>query len=189
MNKKLIAIALVLVLAVSGVFAAYDVTVPGSVNAYLYANKPEFLRHGFNIEGIKYQASVEIYDAFVTPPTFKYGYETNAKGTFSFRMVVGNFIHEVSTNPQVKIASVTIGTTPVPVTTPTEGDPYYEIFTENNATTLGSLTHADEKTIVITPASATGTDHLGTQITAGQHTGDALAGNYTATIQFSIAAS
>ena len=54
MNKKLIAIALVLVLAVSGAFAEYNVTVPALVTATLKATKGEFLEHGFTVEGVKY---------------------------------------------------------------------------------------------------------------------------------------
>jgi len=189
MNKKLITIALVLVLAVSGVFAEYNVTVPALVTATLKATKGEFLEHGFTVGGVKYQSEVEVLDAFTTPPQFTYGYKTNAMGTFSFRMTVGNFIHQVSTNPEVKIASVTIGTTTGSPVIPDTGNPYYVIFSEANSSTLGSVSHVGETTITITPATGTGTDHLGDTIVAGEHTGDALAGAYTSTIEIAIAAS
>ncbi len=193
MNKRLIAIALVLVLAVSGVFAGYAVTIPDPVVATLTATKIEYLNHGFTVEGIKYKSSVDIGDAFVTPPTFTYGYETNARGSFSFRMVVGDFIHENSGNPNVKIASVKIGTTTgVPVAASESDSAYYEILTRTNANTVYTTPAPnDEVNITIYPASPTSgsTDHLGATIGAGEQIGDALAGDYTSTIEIYIHAS
>jgi hypothetical protein len=48
MNKKLIALAMVLLLAVGGLFAAaYTGTLPGAVTATLNANIGDYLYHGF----------------------------------------------------------------------------------------------------------------------------------------------
>lgn len=185
MNKKLIAITLVLVLAVSGVFAIVTVDMPGPVTATLKATKGEFLYHGFTVNSVKYQSTVEVLDAFNTNPEFVYGYWTNAQGNFSFRMTVGNFIHQTSSNPAVKIAQVKVnGTTAAPVTDET----YYELFNFTNAAILDNSSQTGEKTITIVPVanSTITTDHLGATVGSGQNVTDALAGSYTSEITISI---
>ncbi|MDD3928951.1 MAG: hypothetical protein PHY87_04060 [Sphaerochaeta sp.] len=193
MNKKLVAIALMLWLVVSGIFAAYEVAIPVSVVATLTATKEEFLRHGFTVDDEKFQATADIDNAFVVPAQFTYGYETNARGSFSFRMVVGDFLHEDSGNPSVKIASVKIGTTTgVPVPASEDASAYYEILTRTNANTVYTTpAPSGEVDITIYPATPTSgsTDHLGATINAGEQIGDALAGDYTSTIEIYIHAS
>lgn len=185
MNKKLIALALVLLLAVGGLFATYSVTVPTSVEALLKANVGEFLEHGFTVNSVKYQSSIEILDAFETNPSFVYGYRTNAQGAFEFRMTVGNFLH-TNGSSIVKIADVKKSNVSID---PVSGQSYYLLFSENNAESLGTVTHTGEDTFTIVPATATGTDHLGTSIGAGQYVGDATPGAYTATVTIAISAS
>lgn len=188
MNKKLVALALVLLLAVGGLFATYTVTVPGDVTALLKANVGEFLEHGFTVNSVKYQSSIEILDAFETNPSFVYGYRTNAQGAFEFRMTVGDFKHTNGSNI-VKIADVKKGSTSPVAIDPVSGESYYLLFSENNAVSLGTVTHTGEDTFTIIPATATGTDHLGGTISAGQYIGDATAGSYTSTVTILISAS
>lgn len=185
MNKKLVALALVLIIAAGGLFATYSVTVPGTVTALLKANVGEFLEHGFTVNSVKYQSSVEVLDAFEINPSFVYGYRTNAQGVFEFRMTVGNFLHTNGTSV-VKIADVKKGTVAID---PVSGQNYYLLFSENNAVSLGTVTHTGEDTFTIIPAAALGTDHLGGTIAAGQYVGDATAGSYTSTVTIVISAS
>jgi len=185
MNKKLIAIALVLLIAVSGVFAEITVDMPGPVTATLKATKGEFLYHGFTVNSVKYQSAVEVLDAFNTNPEFTYGYWTNAQGTFSFRMSVGNFIHQTPSNPAVKIAQVKVNGT---VAAPVSGETYYELFNFTNAAILDNSSQTGEKTITIVPvatASVT-TDHLSAPVGSGQNVADALAGSYTSEVSIYI---
>ena len=187
MKKKALAILLVLVLATAGLFAVPTVTVPTAVTATLRANIGEYLSHGFNIEGTKYQPSVTIDDAFgTTVPSFKYGYKTNAAGTFVFKMAVTDFTNQTVAG-SVKIASVSSdkGTS--------YSGGYYTIFTDTSPT-ITSAERYDEAVITITPARTADIgnfDHtgVGTAIAAGTTVEGGAAGAYVATLTFAITAS
>ncbi len=177
---------MILVLATAGLFAV-TVTVPSNVTATLRANIGEYLNHGFNIAGTKYQPTVTIDDAFgSTAPSFKYGYKTNAAGNFVFKMAVSDFVNQTVTGT-VKIASVSSdkGTS--------YSGGFYTIFTESSAT-VTSAERFDEAVITITPAR-TGDignfDHTGggTAIASGSTVEGGSAGAYVATLTFSITAS
>ena len=187
MNKRLIAFALVLLIAVGGVFAAYSVPIPGDVHAYLKANVGEFLEHGFKLsETSLYNGSITIDDAFDTDPVFTYGYKTNAQGDFEFRMTVGDFINS-SGSGTVKIASVKKGGTVIP---PVSGQNYYLLFSESNEIALGATTHVGTADITIVPAKTTAVtvDHLGNTV-GGSVVEGAASGTYVATVTISISAS
>ncbi len=175
---------MILVLATAGLFAA--VPNPGTVTATLRANIGEYLVHGFNVNGTKYQPTATIDDAFgATSPSFKYGYKTNAGGTFDFYMNVGNFINQTIAGT-VKIASVTSSKGAI-VYNSTTG---YKIFTNTGAAL--SAERNDEATITVNPAKATGFDHTGASITNAEQVGSgttATAGAYEAEIIFSIVVS
>lgn len=188
MNKKLIVLAMVLLLAAGGLFATYFVTVPPDVTALLKANVGEYLEHGFTVNSVKYQSSTTILDAFDTanPPQFVYGYRTNAQGNFEFRMTVGDFLNTNGVN-KVRIASVEKGGTPM---SPVSGQTYYLLFSEANASSLGTVQHSGEDTFTIIPATSTGSDHLGASIGPLEYISEnTVAGSYTATITIGISAS
>lgn len=198
MNKKLIALALVLLLAVGGLFAAYTVDVPADVTALLKANIGEYLNHGFTVNSEKFQSSVTIEDAFNTDPSFTYGYETNAQGKFDFQMTVGNFVH-TDGETEILIKSIKKGTTTItPVTVGSET--FYSLFDIiDNAKSTGSMKQSSEATFTIVPAKKIhkGTlDHL-SLTTIGANTEyadyaddeDSTPGSYTSTVTISISAS
>ena len=185
MNKKLIALAMILLLAVGGLFAAaYTGTLPGAVTATLNANIGDYLYHGFVDASAPtgFLSTKVIADAFDTDPTFEYGYKTNISSTygFEFRMIVGDFVHEdVSTGAVIKISDVTVDTVPI---YPISG--YYLLLSKTGAETQES---AD---VVISPAKAAGNDHLGVPIGASEFYGSttAVAGAYTSTVTISVVA-
>lgn len=187
MKKRALAILLVLVMVTAGLFAAPTVTVPGAVTATLKANIGEYLAHGFNIAGTKYQPTVTVEDAFgATAPSFRYGYKTNAAGTFVFKMAVGNFTNSTVAGT-VKIASVSSdkGTS--------YAGGFYTIFNDYSAT-ITSAERYDEALITITPARTANigsVDHTGAggNIVAAETVEGGSAGAYTATLTFSISAS
>jgi hypothetical protein len=195
MNKKLIALAMILLLAVGGLFAVYTVDVPADVTAMLKANIGEYLNHGFTVNGVK---SVIIEDAFTTDPSFTYGYETNAQGKFDFQMTVGNFVH-TDGQTEILIKAVKKGAATItPVTV--SGDTFYRLFDiVENPVSTGSVKKSSEATFTIVPAKKThdGTlDHLGTT-TIGNNSEytdyaddtDSTPGSYTANVTIAISAS
>ncbi len=192
MKKRALAILMILVLATVGLFAAMPSSGNGAdqLTATLNATIGDFLNHGFTIgtgpSATKYNATVTVNDAFnaTTPPSFKYGYKTNAAGGFEFKMTVGDFIHEDGlSSGTVKIKSVAKGL-PAVTMTPASGD--YTIF---NISSSGGL-QSDETTITIVPARGTDAlDHAGADVNNNQRADDAPAGSYTATIYFNVSAS
>jgi len=183
MNKKLIALAMVLLLAVGGLFAAYTGTLPDAVTATLNANIGDYLYHGFidSETPAEFDATKTINDAFITDPAFQYGFRTNIGTTFNFefRMEVGNFIHNTIAGAKIKIADVLVGgLSPEPISG------YYVILSKTTAVSSGAVN------VVIKPAKAAGNDHLGGVITDAEYVGGetAVAGAYTSTVTISVVA-
>lgn len=184
MNKKLIALAIVLLLAVGGLFAAvYPGTLPDAVTATLNANIGDYLYHGFidSETPAEFDATKTINDAFITDPAFQYGFRTNI-GTaynFEFRMEVGDFIHNTNSDAKIKIADVLVGgISPAPISG------YYVILSKTTTVSSGVVN------VVIKPAKASGNDHLGVLIGASEYYGSttAVAGAYTSTVTISVVA-
>jgi len=176
MNKKLIAIALVLVLAVSGAFA---VTFPNVVTATLNATKGDFFYHGF---GQPLTNTLSINDAFATvPPTIDYGYSTNVGGA-TIRFSITNFI---SGSNLVKIKSISA-----------TGGGSNLVWDDTNSAyklfVIAPTTTYTKQLAQITVVAARGgdtLDHRGEVIAASQTVEGAASGDYTATLTFSVAAS
>jgi len=184
MNKKLIALAMVLLLAVGGLFAeVYTGTLPSNVTATLNANIGDYLYHGFvdSETPAEFDATKTINDAFITDPAFQYGFRTNIGTTynFEFRMEVGNFIHNTIAGAKIKIADVLVGgLSPDPISG------YYVILSKTTAVSSGAVN------VVIKPAKAAGNDHLGVVMTDAEYVGgvNAVAGAYTSTVTISVVA-
>jgi hypothetical protein len=183
MNKKLIALAMVLLLAVGGLFAAaYTGTLPGAVTATLNANIGDYLYHGFVDASAPtgFLSTKVIADAFITDPVFNYGYKTNISETYSFefRMIVGDFVHnDTDVSAVIKIADVLIDNVPAyPITG------YYLLLSKTGAETQESVA------VKIQPAKAAGLDHLNVSIGASEYYGSetAVAGAYTSTVTISV---
>ncbi|MDD4450595.1 MAG: hypothetical protein PHS76_07800 [Sphaerochaeta sp.] len=192
MNKKLIALALVLLIAVGGLLVAADLP-PGTgnvpVTATLKADWKAYLNHGFitAIGSFDYESSKTIMDAFTTDPVFYYGYKTNATGSFEFRMTVSDFTSTIgNTTSTVKIADVKKGTTSM---TKETGSNYYKLFERDNSSfTLGDAAVSEDAKITVSPAKAEDTTK---GITAAQHVGEgstAPAGAYTSTVTITVIA-
>ncbi len=192
MNKKFIALAMVLLLAVGGLFAAvYDlenedaVISPASVSALLKATIGDYLYHGFVDASASHGFSStidDINDAFTIDPVFNYGYDTNIGSTYSFewRLTVSDFLHNSISGKKIKISDVVVDSLSPLVT-----DGYYVIMSKTGAET------ADSVAIKIIPAKATGTDHLGAAIATDEHAGagnTATSGAYTSTVTITLVA-
>jgi hypothetical protein len=189
MKKRALAILLVLVMVTGGLFATYTVAVPGAATATLNATIGDYLDHGFNYNGLKYQPSIIIDDAFgTTAPSFRYGFRTNAQGKFVFKMVVGNFINKTTVGT-VKIASVTSDQGDLTYT-----PSGYTIFTDESADGPTTYERKGEVKITIYPAKEIADfDHTGlTDISVNEQVGGdvtAPAGAYESIITFTISAS
>lgn len=126
MNKKLIALALVLFIAVGGLFAAVPSTT--FVEATLTGVVGTYLNHGFtNAVGTKYQATaVNSGNAFATgnSPVLVYGFDAKSDTAFKTVMTVSSFKRDVpGATEKVDIASVSIKVgNDVPVTHSTVTD-------------------------------------------------------------------
>jgi predicted RNA-binding protein with TRAM domain len=190
MNKKLIALAMVLLLAVGGLFAA--ITLPGngntSVTAILKATLGSYFYHGI-VEGSDFIGTKNILNAFsaTTSPSFQYGYETNAAGLYYIRMAVSDFDNVTEgAEGTVKIKNITVsggGATKIW----DDVNSSYVIFTVPTTNTYTRTT----TTITVEPAlTATDTtDHRGNAIAATETAAQATPGEYEATISFSVSAS
>jgi len=192
MNKKLVALALVLLIAVSGLFAVvYDldnedaVIGPASVSALLKATIGDYLYHGFVDASASHGFSStidDIIDAFTIDPVFNYGYDTNIGSTFGFewRLTVSDFLHNSISGKKIKISDVVVDSLSPLVT-----DGYYVIMSKTGAET------ADSVAIKIVPAKSATTDHLGAAITTDEHVGTdntATSGAYTSTVTITLVA-
>ena len=186
MKKRALAILMILVLATAGLFAEGEITIatPDNVKATLTATIGEYLMHGFTVGTAKYQPTVTIENAFgTTAPSFRYGYKTNAAGTFVITMSVGNFINQTTTGT-VKIGSVTSNKTisDYAVTG-------YKIF---DTSTIIEGERTEEAIITVYPAKTTDgttTDHASVVIAANEIVTGAPAGVYVSEITFAISAS
>ncbi|MDY0287878.1 MAG: hypothetical protein RBR15_03540 [Sphaerochaeta sp.] len=182
MKKTMLVIAMILIIATSGLFAA--VVNPGTVTATLKATINEFLLHGFNDGVTKYLPAIDVTDAFnAVTPSFKYGYTTNAAPyNFTFTMNVGDFENQNIPGNYVKIQSVAssggqflqIGATR-----------NFQVFVYNALTNILKL---DETTLTITPflTFTGGNDITGNPISTSQAVSGAPPGNYEAPIVFTI---
>ncbi len=190
MNKKLVAIALVLIIAAGGLFAA--ITLPGngntSVTAILKATLGSYFYHGI-VEGSDFIGTKDIPNAFsaTTSPSFQYGYETNAAGLYYIRMAVSDFdnVTEDAVGT-VKIKNITVsggGATKTWDATSSS----YTIFTVPTTNTYTRTT----TTITVEPAlSITDTTyHRGNAVAETETAAQAAPGEYEATISFSVSAS
>jgi len=186
MNKRLIAFALVLLIAVGGVFAALpDLDSSDDVTATLKAVLGPYFDHGFTnpVTLSDYQTGVVIGDgedddAFevITPLTYKY--KTNITGAFKITMDVSDFM---GSGQNVKIEKVVLGND---VATPVEG--VYTLF--NISGGAGKKTGSTQ--ISIYPVmTVTGKDHLGVTIEEGSSVNSVSTGTYTSTITISVSGS
>jgi hypothetical protein len=104
MNKKLIVLALVLLIAVGGLFAALPYA--GDVTATLTGTIGSSFKHGFKVGNDLYQPSVNLTgDAFSTNPVLVYGFEAKNDTLFESKMTVSSFKKGTET---VAIAKVII---------------------------------------------------------------------------------
>jgi hypothetical protein len=184
MNKKRMLGVLVILVFVLG--SAFSIAMPSPAVATLTASIDEYLEHGFtNDLGVKYNATIAIANAFDTDPEFVYGYHSNAAGEFSFIMEVGDFIMDTNSANVVKIAAVTSTNSPSSFAYTANG---YTILS-NYVATVG-VEQLAETTITITPATTIGGyDHTGVYEVLDTETVDtAVAGSYTSTITFTVAA-
>ncbi|MGD9927352.1 MAG: hypothetical protein AB7S66_07340 [Sphaerochaeta sp.] len=184
MNKKAIALALVLIIAMGGAFAAPLVVSTGTVTdvtATLKAVIGGFFYHGFvnPVDFSEFNATLEITDAFAVDPVFTYGYETNTSTAFGIYMEVSDFIHDTETGVAIKIADVEIGgATPDPDTN--------GVYTLLTSAVSGQSENVQVKII---PLKASGTDHLGNTISSQLEyvNNNATPGGYTSTVTVSVA--
>lgn len=183
MNKKAIALALVLVIAMSGAFAA-ALTINGNavtnVTATLTAIIGDYFHHGFDDpdDSTQFNAELAIDDAFTTDPVFTYRYETNTSTAFGIYMEVSDFEHDTASGVAIKIADVEIaGSTP---------EPNAGVYTLATSAVYGKSKNVQIKVI---PLKATGTDHLGNTISNQlEYVNDnATPGGYTSTVTVSVA--
>ncbi len=184
MNKKLIAITLVLMLVTSGLFALDLSTLP-TPTATLKATLGDYFHHGF-VNGAEFEATKTVTNAFgSTAPSFDYGYETNATGPFYIKMAVSDFVNVTpNSTGTVKIKAISVsGSTPQWDNT----EQKYTIFTIPASNTFTR----NVTTITVTPALTTAdtVDHLGETIPASETAAQAASGEYEATLTFSVSAS
>lgn len=188
MNKKLIAIALVLVLAVSGVFA--ETSFPSSISATLTAIAGPYFTHGF---GPTFASTMDVQNAFASPaPVIDYRYTTNI-GSAKIRFSITDFAR-TGASDVVKIKSITATTSGSPsVSIPLTWDStrsMYLLFDVSAASGYSTQTAL----ITVNPARTIdfGTpDHNGStsSISTVQTVEGAIQGNYIATMTFQITAS
>ena len=185
MNKKFIAFALVLLIAMGGLFAALGIGFDDTPKVTLEVVIGGSFYHGI-VDGSSYLASKTYVGAFAdTPPTVKYGYESNMAGPHYLRMAISDFVYKNESGTEVgrvKIKSVTVDNA---TGTWNSATSEYTIFTIP-ATNSYSKQSAE---IVVSPMRVAGTDHLGATVTAVNTIDQAPEGTYEATITFSVAGS
>jgi len=189
-TKRFVVILVVLIFSTVGLFAQINNIAPAV--ATLSGNIDQFFNHGFveNNTDTTFVPTIAIRDAFNadTPPSFWYGYRTNAKGTYIVRMQVSDFINQSNSENVVKIKSV-VSTANDPLTYNVNG---YELFNETNAKSLGQGLHYNYTQITITAAKDANIgqwDHTRTHVIIANETVDgAAAGEYIATITFTVGA-
>jgi hypothetical protein len=141
MKKNLIVIALVLLIAMGGLFA--DVDLPDEVKATLVGTVGEYLEHGFDDEnGEQYQTGVQFSNALDSAGvTLIYRYKINYDTAVQIGMSISDFMHTDN------VASIPIGSVvrgdDAPFTTWTSGDfaNYYKMGEMTGpGTTSGKVT-------------------------------------------------
>lgn len=110
MNKKIIAFALVLLIAMGGLFAAERNVNP---TALLKATISAEFTHGFTNGALAYQTGVSVLDAFnVNTPILVYGFEAKENVAFDAIMTLTAFKHQVSgSTAEVGISKVLLNGT------------------------------------------------------------------------------
>jgi len=112
MNKKMIAFALILLIAMGGLFAALSgVDGSGDVTAYLIGIIGEYFNHGFIVNSVyKDSLTLEDINAFGTNPEFTYGFDAKHNSGFQALMTVSAFEDLVNTANEdtVPIANVSV---------------------------------------------------------------------------------
>jgi hypothetical protein len=187
MNKKAIALALVLIIAMGGAFA-FDLNTVDPVTATLKATVGDYLDHGFiesSSPGV-YAATKTIENAFTTDPVFTYGYKTNmdvVATPIKFEMSVGDFILQSNTDIRIKIGDVMVGSNSP---APTSG--VYTLLTSAQSGLEG------QAIVTIKPLKTAGADHLDYDISTDTITDtlqyvndDAAPGEYISTVTISVA--
>ena len=193
MKKKISAILIILVLATVGLFA---IDSPSPAVGLLKGDVGEYLVHGFNNGTIKYSPTIEFTNVLTVEEKttkFKYGYETNAPGGFTFTMSISDFINQSSSGSDaapgvVKIKSVTGSGSGLAAVDGALGS--YTVFSPISGAAEKDK-NSGEIEISITPAvvgDAESDDHTG-DIIGKMNTTNALPGPYISTISFSIVAS
>ncbi|MGE4452949.1 MAG: hypothetical protein AB7D92_00315 [Sphaerochaeta sp.] len=189
MNKKVITLALVLLIAMSGAFAA-TLTINdnpvANVTATLTAIIGDYFHHGFDDpdDGTQFNAELDIEDAFTTDPVFTYRYETNTSTNFAIMMEVGDFINGSDSDYKIKILDVLVGSDD-----PEPASGLYTILSSALSGNTGSvaITIKPMKEIIANTA-----DHLGVIVEVGDDEDkyvneNAMAGTYTSTVTISVA--
>ena len=153
MNKKLIALALVLLIAVGGLFAElpnYSVA-----TALLKGTIGDLFKHGFLIgDATEYDPEATIPgNAFETPPEFVYGFTAKHGSAFKSQLTVTAF---TKTDGVVNIATVTVA---VPGSDPkvsnwTDASTPIDVLEYKTSDINKTVTR--DATITITPATTDG---------------------------------
>lgn len=89
MKKSLIAIALILLIAVGGVFAAIPVAT--DAEATLRATVEGDFKHGFTVDGVPYKPTTAIENAFDVDPELVYGFKARSDTAFRSVMTITDF--------------------------------------------------------------------------------------------------
>ena len=188
MSKKAIALALVLVIAMSGVFAA-ALTINGNavtnVTATLTAIIRDYFYHGFDDpdDSTQFNAELAIDDAFTTDPVFTYRYETNTSTDFDIMMEVGDFVNGSDSDYKIKILDVLVGSDD-----PEPASGLYTILSSALSGSTGSVAITIQPMKDITVDT---NDHLGVKVrttdTDKYVNENAMAGTYTSTVTISVA--
>jgi hypothetical protein len=190
MNKKAIALALVLVIAMSGVFAA-TLTINdnpvANVTATLTAIIGDYFNHGFDntLESTQFNSTLNIANAFETDPEFTYRYETNTTDDFVIKMTVGDFVNGSDSDVKIKIANVLVANV---IKNNSTG-----IYTILDSTLSGTTGHALIKIQPMKNITVATDDHRGVEVLPADTekfvNAEAIAGTYTSTVIISVDAS
>lgn len=180
---------MVLVIAMSGAFAAPLVVSTGTVTDVEATLKATigggFFRHGFvnPADSSEFNSSLEIEDAFVSNPTFTYGYETNTSTAFGIYMDVSDFIHDTTSGVAIKIEEVEIGGSPA--------SNVNGVYTLALSSAAGLSENVVIEIIPMKNISTDTDDHLGDTILSTETTKfvneEATPGGYTSTVTVSVA--
>ncbi len=144
-----------------------------------------FFRHGFvnPADSSEFNSSLEIEDAFVSNPTFTYGYETNTSTAFGIYMDVSDFIHDTTSGVAIKIEEVEIGGSPA--------SNVNGVYTLALSSAAGLSENVVIEIIPMKNISTDTDDHLGDTILSTETTKfvneEATPGGYTSTVTVSVA--